>query len=213
MAYTALVRSACASATAPDGVGYDETFSLAWYCVQLLLDTIGRLSLSSSPEHQTGKGKGQQSTKIDKEEERSSERVHRLHLTLISTLSALPLKLLGKALDEVYKIIIPTTPTTTMPTTPISGTVPTAAGKGNRELVEALFREILEGVGDREKGYAMSWWYEHRKALLDAAGALDLEEAAKSSAAAAEDGDEVKEAKAAAAGSEEKVANSSRARL
>ncbi|THH05099.1 hypothetical protein EW146_g9993, partial [Bondarzewia mesenterica] len=41
-----------------------------------------------------------------------------------------------------------------------------AAGEECRqELVDALFKEILERVGDREKEFAMRWWEENRAIL------------------------------------------------
>jgi hypothetical protein len=97
--------------------------------------------------------------------------VHRLHLTLISTLSALPLSLVSKASEEVYRIITTIKRTTTsasvVPTpTPLSAITTTTR---KRELTETLFREIL-GVGDRETRYAMSWWYKYRILLLVVAG-------------------------------------------
>ncbi|KAJ2926403.1 hypothetical protein H1R20_g10695, partial [Candolleomyces eurysporus] len=217
MAYTALVRSACASATAPDGVGYDETFSLAWYCVQLLLDTLSRLTTNELTNNDPGKGKGK-GRAATRDEDTSPNRVHRLHLTLISTLSALPLKLLGKALEEVYKIIITVKPTTastyieSTPTLPSAMTTTGTTTKRKRELVEALFGEILEGMGDREKGYAMAWWYEHRAALLAVVGDTEGGHHGVEGAAAkgsAEDGEPEK----AKTDMVEKVGSSSRARL
>lgn len=35
-----------------------------------------------------------------------------------------------------------------------------------KELVEALFAEILERVGDREKEYTLRWWYDNREGLM-----------------------------------------------
>lgn len=35
-----------------------------------------------------------------------------------------------------------------------------------KELAAALFSEILERVGDREKDAAMRWWYTHRTSFL-----------------------------------------------
>jgi hypothetical protein len=44
---------------------------------------------------------------------------------------------------------------------------PNIDGDGRRkELVEELFREILEKVGDREKGLVMRWWYDVREELV-----------------------------------------------
>jgi hypothetical protein len=166
---------------------------------------MDRLAAATNPAGtDSGKGKGKGRAAIARQEDDTSpDRVHRLHLTLISTLSALPLRLLGKALEEAYKAIVAVEPTTasrsieSTPTLPLSATTTTR----KRELVEALFREILEGVGDREKEFAMSWWYEHRHALLAVAGGIE---------GSHYDG-EVEEAKAV---TEDEVASSSnRARL
>jgi hypothetical protein len=39
-----------------------------------------------------------------------------------------------------------------------------------KELVEELFKEILERVGDREKETVMRWWYDIRTELLEGEG-------------------------------------------
>lgn len=72
-------------------------------------------------------------------------RRHRLHLALISSLPSLPLTLLPQALSAVKDVI---------------DGIPNDAMR--KELVEALFREIMENVGDREKEYAVHWWNERR---------------------------------------------------
>ncbi|KAF8073411.1 hypothetical protein FPV67DRAFT_1477676 [Lyophyllum atratum] len=143
LAYAALVRSASSSGSAASNP--EEGQLLGWYCITLILDTIRELS---------AKGRKEDSVSTD-----SRERLHRLHLTLISTVPSLPLPLMIRALDEIRSII-------TRGTQSDSG-----AGKvgddveeerRRKELVDALFAEILERVGDREKEAAMRWWYAHR---------------------------------------------------
>lgn len=141
------MRGASASAanfgTTPDG-----SFSLAWYCVEALLDMIRKLTAT---ERGTGIGKNIL----------NEAQLHRLHLTLISTIASLPLPLMIRALEEIRYIIIARTRS--------DGGVPgvgddVETGK-KKELVDALFTEILEGVGDREKESAMRWWYANRQKL------------------------------------------------
>ena len=142
LAYSALVRSACVSAYAFDGLP-DETYSLAWYCVQLILDKLRDLT---SPAHD-GKARD------DVVEDRSVERVQRLHLVLISMVSSLPLSLMSRVLEEIR---------ITLTAQPDSD----ESAARRKELVEALFSEFLEGVGDREKEAAIRWWYQHRPMLI-----------------------------------------------
>lgn len=73
------------------------------------------------------------------------DRRHRLHLALISSMPSLPLALLPRALSAVKDVI--------------DGALNDASHK---ELVEALFEEIMENVGDAEKEYAVHWWNERR---------------------------------------------------
>jgi hypothetical protein len=71
-------------------------------------------------------------------------RLHRLHLMLISAISSLPLVLLPSALDEVRDVI----------------TGHEDGSEEKTELINALFREIMEKVGDREKEFVIRWWGE-----------------------------------------------------
>lgn len=80
-----------------------------------------------------------------KELSQDVNRRHRLHLALISSLPSLPLALLPQALSAVRDVI--------------DGTPDDASRK---ELVEALFQEIMENIGDAEKEYAVHWWDERR---------------------------------------------------
>ena len=153
LAYSTLVRSACVSAYEYDGLP-DETYSLAWYCVQLILDKLRDLT---SPAAHDVKGKGKAARDDVKVEDRSVERIHRLRLVLISMVSSLPLLLMSRVLEEIRIIIL---------TQPADSDEESAAGRRRKELVEALFAEFLEGVGDREKEAAIRWWYQHRPMLI-----------------------------------------------
>jgi len=80
-----------------------------------------------------------------KELSQDIDRRHRLYLALISSLPSLPLTLLPQALSAVKDAIDSTLDDAT-----------------RKELVEALFHEIMENVGDAEKGYVVRWWNERR---------------------------------------------------
>lgn len=159
MAYSALVRCAAASGLNLDNVP-QEALSLAWYCVQLLLDTI-----KAGTRRAEGKDKKDNPDRLDKEQ------LHRLHLTLISTVSSLPLILMFQVLEEM-KIIITSIPTSPPPSSPASTPSPRGSDstrsleEGMRnELVKALFDELMKHVGYREKNAAMQWWYQNRMTL------------------------------------------------
>ncbi|KAI6030700.1 hypothetical protein F5J12DRAFT_918847 [Pisolithus orientalis] len=97
--------------------------ALAWFCIDSLLTACR----ASSPAF-------------------DEDRVHRLYLALVSSVSSLPLDLLSRALLEVDGII---------------------EGVENDdikrdELLEALFQEIINNVGDAEKEFAVCWWNERR---------------------------------------------------
>lgn len=114
---------------------------LAWYCIDTLLQTIHK---------QAAKGKGKATTPESLAPDGDETRAHRLHLMLVSSVSAVPLALLSKVLDEIRGIIV-------------DGRTRTS-GDGleeKRELVEALFGEIMEKVGDREKEFVIRWWQAH----------------------------------------------------
>ena len=46
------------------------------------------------------------------------------------------------------------------------GAVDTEEVTGKAELLEALFNELLEKTGDRDKETAMRWWYKYRPELI-----------------------------------------------
>ncbi|KAG6889886.1 hypothetical protein C0995_013861 [Termitomyces sp. Mi166 len=141
LAYSALVRSASTSGSIA------EAHQLGWYCITLILDVIRDLSLEGTQGNDLDTG--------------SRQRLHRLHLTLISTVSSLPLPLMIRVLEEIRSII-------TKPRQSESGVERLKDGVEERrkELVDTLFVEILEKVGEQEKEAAMRWWYAHRQAFL-----------------------------------------------
>lgn len=133
-------------------------YTLAWYCIQLLLDTIQEIS-PTTPLDPKGKGKAKEP------DTEAIKRVHRLELMLISTISSLPISLMLRALDEVRLLIM------AYPTNAGGGADATEAGTKSRrtELLDALFSELLEKTGDREKEVAMRWWYKYRSTLVPGA--------------------------------------------
>lgn len=148
LAFAALVRSASASVggasahspnLGPGGEGdraerdTEEQYALAWYCVDALLGAIHALAEAGE----------------------DAERLHRLHLALISAVPSLPLALLPRVLGEIRAAVL------------------TRARA--KDLVDATFVEISERVGDREKELAMRWWYDNRS-LFQGAGAGDRDE-------------------------------------
>jgi len=46
---------------------------------------------------------------------------------------------------------------------------------GKAELLEALFNELLEKIGDREKETAMRWWYKYRPELISGSSKGSME--------------------------------------
>ena len=176
LAYAALVRSAGASSFTSGGAP-DDMYTLAWYCVQLILDTIEELS----PQTQNSKANGKANARTETEAEddtktTTTDRVHRLHLMLISTISSLPLALMLRALEEARRLI------TAYPADSDADGVGAVdaeeeTGKGGKaELLEALFDELLEKTGDREKETAMRWWYKYRPELISEKASMKGEE-------------------------------------
>ena len=130
LAYSTLVRSATMTSTATTAtttgvLGNDTSYTLAWYCVQLLVDTIRDLSPLSYTSRNP-KSQGRPPTPKEKLADDSADsdttkasaaaaaaataadddgRIHRLSLMLISTIPSLPVTIMLRALDEVYHII------------------------------------------------------------------------------------------------------------
>jgi hypothetical protein len=153
----------------------DDAYTLAWYCVQLLVDTIRDLSplsyYSQNPE-----GQGTARKKVDEEDnidimKADDDRTHRLSLMLISTISSLPVTIMLRALDEIYIIINAIDDgNKDDEEEEEEGSQSERNGRGKKELLEALFSEILEKIGDGEKEAAMKWWYTYCRVLISESG-------------------------------------------
>jgi len=76
---------------------------------------------------------------------KQGERVYKLQLALVSTLASLPIKLLPQVLEEVRGCIL---------------SQDNISKK--EELAQAVLKEILEKVGDREKVLVMKWWMDNK---------------------------------------------------
>jgi hypothetical protein len=113
-----------------------DALVLPQYCIDALLTAIRSASPASSSS--------------ERHEDRDQNHAHRLHLTLISTLSSLPLPLLPPVLNSIREIVL---------------SLPVDSDE-KQELIEELFRELLERVGDREKEIVMRWWYDERVRLV-----------------------------------------------
>ncbi|KAF9010153.1 hypothetical protein BDQ17DRAFT_1299826 [Cyathus striatus] len=151
LAFSALVRSA--GATSPD-TPPDEPCLMSWYCIEHILDVVRSLSQYNTD----AKGKAK-ATFLDYNTDLSG-RLFRLHLMLVASVSSLPLTLMLRLLDEIRGIIILyPLPDNSVPLQDEE------KGPKRQVLVEALFEEILEKVGDREKEGAMRWWYQNRATL------------------------------------------------
>jgi hypothetical protein len=186
LAYSTLVRSATMTSS---GVP-DDTYTLAWYCVQLLVDTIRDLSYNTS-QNPKGKGKAQKKLEADNNNndntmKAADDHIYRLSLMLISTISSLPIAIMLRALDEIFIIIrayssyySPSRDDDDSGVDDDDGSHKDEEGsqserKGRKkELLEALFSEILEKIGDCEKEAAMKWWYTYRPVLISESGDVD----------------------------------------
>ncbi|KAH9927056.1 hypothetical protein B0H21DRAFT_826484 [Amylocystis lapponica] len=140
LAYAALVRSASAlgQKRTAHGGSHPPGDTVAWFCVEKLLDAIRRAS---------------------KERPATESQLHRLHLTLLATLPGLSLSLLPWVLDEVKTAVVGARR--------VSSTSGDASQDEERriELVQALFKELAENVGDGEKEFVMRWWYDNREVI------------------------------------------------
>ena len=97
---------------------------------------------------------------------KAEAQLHRLQLALISTMSSLPQPLMLRCLDHIRNLI------SAYPTrldgdggVDVNDKVTGRWGR-KKELVEALFHEILDKISDQDKGVAMSWWYRNRPMLI-----------------------------------------------
>lgn len=119
------------------------------YCIDLLSAAIAAACSPSSPSPSS-------SASPSPEHEDAGAHAHRLRLTLISTLPALPLGTLEHALQVVLDAILS----------------PSVSPERRGELVEALFSEVLERVGDGEKEVVMRWWHD---VAVGALGTIGIE--------------------------------------
>ncbi|KAJ4493219.1 hypothetical protein C8R41DRAFT_831305 [Lentinula lateritia] len=133
IAYAALVRSACSSVY-PTRYESDEIsqYTLAWYCISELLSAIQNLGNDIS----------------------DLEQKHRLHITLIACVSALPLSLLGRFFEEIDGVLRVDRESKDSEDMAAS----TMQDQNRTELIQALYRELSQMVGDREKEYVLRWW-------------------------------------------------------
>ncbi|KAF8630899.1 hypothetical protein AX17_005257 [Amanita inopinata Kibby_2008] len=163
LAYQALVRSAAASSSSQPV----DSRSLSWYCVQALIDAIQDLTNKADKK---GKGKENES-ELHGTHKPPGTQLQRLRLTLIATVSSLPLPLMLRVLDEIGEIMVPHAQMGHQSQLDASLDRVDEKARDNideehrNELVDALFAEILEQVGDREKEAAMRWWYANRERL------------------------------------------------
>ena len=78
-----------------------------------------------------------------------AEHAHRLRQMLISSLPAIPLRVLPRGLEEIRKCIADEN------------------DKGRREeLAGEVLKEVLERVGDKEKVIVMEWWQSNRDSFF-----------------------------------------------
>lgn len=109
---------------------------MAWLCIEELLNAISRHS------------------RLEETSAPPSERLHRLHLALVATVPAVSLPLLPRLLSEVKAIITSLSP------------AEGRTGEMRDELVQALFKVILQDIGDAEKEFVIDWWDENRGTLV-----------------------------------------------
>ncbi|KAI0670930.1 hypothetical protein C8Q78DRAFT_974125 [Trametes maxima] len=135
MAYAALVRSANSFGhrSRANGTESAEGDSMAWFCVEVLLDAIhaAHVPPTGTP----------------------SEQVHRLHLALVASVPSVSLVLLPRLLDAARSIVVSLS------------TADPRAMEMRDELVQGLFKAVLQDVGDAEKEYGIGWWLENRATL------------------------------------------------
>ncbi|KAI0755127.1 hypothetical protein C8Q80DRAFT_1143166 [Daedaleopsis nitida] len=169
LAYAALVRSA-SSFGYTDAATDVQADSMAWFCIEVLLDAIRharaapvKATLPYSPDGQTSSSSYTPSPSPDSPE-LPTEHLHRLYLALIATVPSVSLTLLPRLLTEVKALVISVSPPTSTHESAWSGRIREMRG----ELVEALFKAISQDVGDAEKDYAIQWWYDNREELVRA---------------------------------------------
>jgi hypothetical protein len=136
LAFATLVQSAGSN-------GSELGDALAWLCIESLLDAIKSVGTSSSKRHRKSRTRNDHHP-VENATDR--EQMHKLHLTLISTIPSLSLKLLPRVLEEIAGVIIHE-----------------SDKEKKKELVDVALTEILEKVGDREKVVVLKWWLDHQE--------------------------------------------------
>lgn len=77
--------------------------------------------------------------------------LHRLHMVLMAAVSSVSLVLLPRVLEDIKAII--------------RTHAEDSSKSCKNELIQSLFKNISENVGDAEKEYVMRWWQENRHEL------------------------------------------------
>ena len=108
---------------------------------------------------------------------RKEERLHRLRMAMMASLSAVPFALLPEYLAEVKRALSqaetmePQEKTTRGqekgPPLLVGSNLPSKTRQPGKkeELVHNLYLEAVERVGDREKELVIGWWYENLEFL------------------------------------------------
>lgn len=140
LAYSALVRSAN-TGRAPNSLRPQLTgpshngLALARLCIEELLQAINSYSPPSM--------NASSSEDASEETDAQIEELTRLRLALISLVPNVTIQLLPYLLQDIDRIICAE-----------------QDRRRKRNLIDAVFDEILERVGDEEKEFAMCWWNE-----------------------------------------------------
>ncbi|KAG7088260.1 hypothetical protein E1B28_012274 [Marasmius oreades] len=187
MAFKALLRSAACSQTERDGYADQPVnYTLAWFCISAIVEAQKVLEAELASEYRAlqsdgGSLSGKTSALL------KEMRLHRLRMVMIAGLSAVPHTLLAEFLTELKRTVLNHaeragpevvlhTPDTrkgkgkgkeeeqreapveisTMLAMPKSST-----DEKKEELLQALYLEATERVGDREKEFVISWWYDN----------------------------------------------------
>jgi hypothetical protein len=133
-AFSTLVRAAGATRVGEAQSCTAEQDQLVWFSIHSLLEAMHPLS---------GRKEGE-------------EHLHRLHLTLISTVSSLSLSLLPRVLNEIRNVIVQQAKSSDL-------SVDRSLGGKQQGLVGALFAEISERTANCEKDFVLKWWLDNRR--------------------------------------------------
>ncbi|KAL0069888.1 hypothetical protein AAF712_003158 [Marasmius tenuissimus] len=181
MAFNALLRNASVAAAQDsdqdfqDDSDQPEKYTLAWYCISELVEAQKVLEAEM-------KSPGRAGVTVDENlaVARKEERLHRLRMAMMASLSAIPYVLLREYLAEVKRALSQAEAMGAQEETRkgeekeqrvegeagllLAGDDILSGAKRppkKEELVQALYLEVMERVGDREKELVMGWWYEN----------------------------------------------------